>query len=79
MKHIINEPKTFTVELSKEEVQLIKDLTQNCNTNAKERKISLALFVGTSRLLGYNMRDDGTSARSFDNYLNFSNKDSTNT
>ena len=65
MKHIIPEVTTYTVELTKAEVELIRDLTQNCDPqNAAERaELYKELFVGMSRILGYDMADDGTIKR----------------
>ena len=65
MKHIIPEVTTYTVELTKAEVKLIRDLTQNCSpaTNSIKAGLYKELFVGMSRILGYDMADDGTIKR----------------
>jgi hypothetical protein len=59
---IVDEPKkTFTVELTKEEVEFIRGITQNPLTEVDyDYYTRIGLFVGCSRLLGYNMNDDGT-------------------
>ncbi len=65
MKHIIPEVTTYTVELTKAEVKLIRDLTQNCDpqTDHTQADLYLELFVGMSRILGYDIADDGTIKR----------------
>ena len=73
MKHLPKEETTFVVELTKDEIILIRDLTQNyilsqdindeTQTQAKTRA---SLFVGASRLLGYNITDNGSQIRSID-------------
>ena len=65
MKHIIPEVTTYTVELTEAEVKLIRDLTQNCSpaTNSIKADLYLELFVGMSRILGYDMADDGAIKR----------------
>jgi hypothetical protein len=71
MKPLYHKPQEFEVTLSLAEVEYIRAFTQNyncmnedpSNEDAEDRKIRLSLFVGASRLLGYNMNDDGTSIR----------------
>ena len=65
MKHIIPEVTTYTVELTKAEVKLIRDLTQNYDPQIDSTQAGLykELFVGMSRILGYDMADDGTIKR----------------
>lgn len=65
MKHIKPEVTTYTVELTKAEVKLIRDLTQNCDpqTDSTQANLYKELFVGMSRILGYDMADDGTIKR----------------
>lgn len=64
MREVDNPNKTFFVELTLKEVKFIREMTQNPvareDTNSEVRK---SLFVGTSRLLGYSMNDDGTIVR----------------
>ena len=65
MKHIIPEVTTYTVELTKAEVKLIRGLTQNYDPqmDSTEADLYKGLFVGMSRILGYDMADDGTLKR----------------
>ena len=65
MKHIIPEVTTYTVELTEAEVKLIRGLTQNCDpqTDSTQANLYKELFVGMSRILGYDMADDGTIKR----------------
>jgi len=66
MKELKIPKTTFNVELTLEEVEYINGWSRNYGgenpalepTDAK--RIRLALFVGTSQLLGINMDDDGT-------------------
>ena len=59
----INQSKTFTVELTELEVELIHDLTQNHpDPNGPVGKVYLGLFVGMGRLLGKNLEDNGSWA-----------------
>jgi len=53
--------KTYTVELTEAEVELIKGFTQNCGPDEYQetRDLCLGLFVGMSRLQGMDMTDDG--------------------
>jgi hypothetical protein len=65
----ITQPKTsFIVELTKEELEYIRNLSQNYQGNPEnesniEKKIRMNLFVGSSRLLGFDMNDDGSIKR----------------
>lgn len=66
MKKLDIEPKIFHVELTKEEVKLINHLTLEANKskiNNKYEKTNLELYVGTSRLLGIDINNDGTINR----------------
>ncbi len=60
----INQSKTFTVELTEAEVELIHELTQNCDPINRQtlKDTYLHLFVGMGRLLGKNLDSDGTWA-----------------
>lgn len=64
--NIYMQPKTTAVvELNMKEIELIRDLTQNSispETN-EQANIRKQLFVGASRILGYNMDEDGNIAR----------------
>ena len=67
MKEIVQPKTTFVVELTLEEVNMIRGLTQNhpedCLESSAENMVRMSLFVGASRLLGYDMNDDGTIKR----------------
>ena len=65
MKHITPEVTTYTVELTKAEVKFIRDLTQNYHpeTDSVQAALFKELFVGMSRILGYDMADDGAIKR----------------
>lgn len=64
MKHIKTNQK-FLVELTTDEVRIIRDFTQNCRPDESNelKQTYLQLFVGMSRLLGYDMKDDGSVIR----------------
>jgi len=71
MKHLPKEETTFVVELTKDEIILIRDLTQNYiltqdinDETQAQAKTRASLFVGSSRLLGYNITDNGSQIRS---------------
>jgi hypothetical protein len=73
MKHLPKEETTFVVELTKDEIILIRDLTQNYSLSqdindetTQQANTRKSLFVGTSRLLGYNITDNGSQIRSID-------------
>jgi len=58
----IKQNKTFTIELTKDEVKYIQGLTQNSINeleNNDEASQRLIIFVGMSRLLGMSMDDNG--------------------
>ena len=65
---IVEEPKTlFTVQLTIDELKMIRDLTQN-NLFSPEETVDeyntrLSLLVGASRCLGYDINDDGSINR----------------
>jgi hypothetical protein len=65
MKHITPEVTTFTVELTKDEVQAIQRAMQNppSHLSPEESSVALDLFVGMSNLLGMNMNNDGSVNR----------------
>jgi hypothetical protein len=67
MKEILQPKTTFVVELTLDQVTRIRGLTQNypegCFESSNESKVIMSLFVGASRLLGYDMSDDGTIKR----------------
>jgi hypothetical protein len=56
---------TFDVELTLEEVEYIRGLTQNGTDNESLEQANLrrGLFVGCMRILGYNINDDGSMVR----------------
>jgi hypothetical protein len=56
-------PKEFEAVLTEEAVKYIRWFTQNPPDRGEtdvEETIRLSLFVGASRLLGYQVNDDGT-------------------
>ena len=64
MREIENPNKVFHVELTLEEVEFIRGITQNpVDRDDQDNNVRKSLFVGTSRLLGYNMSDDGIIVR----------------
>jgi hypothetical protein len=69
MQPVYHKPKEFEVTLSLAEVEYIRNFTQNylgedpSTEYPEELKIRLGLFVGASRLLGYDISDDGTCIR----------------
>jgi hypothetical protein len=56
-------PQTFEVELTRDEVEYIRDFTSTITDKGDGSKTAIDLFVGTSRLLGYQVKDDGTPIR----------------
>jgi|GEM_PF-3655252 len=59
-------PTTFTVELTKDEITLIREITQNAlniNEDENQSKTRLSLFIGASKILGFDMNDDGSINR----------------
>lgn len=69
MKAVEKPQDIFTVELTRAEVEMIRGLTQNYTSgrpyeeSEKERTTRLGLFVGAMRLLGYDIKADGTLLR----------------
>ncbi len=58
---IIEEPrKTFTVELTREDVEFLRDVTQELPEPDYQYHTRMGIFVCCSRLLGYDMNDDGS-------------------
>jgi len=55
----IKQSKIFTIELTEVEVELIHALIQGSPKGATN-KVCLGLFVGTGRLLGKKLEDDGS-------------------
>lgn len=62
MKPLNIVPDTFKVELTRQEVEYIRNITQN-STKPEDEDMRLRLFVGASRLLGYDMDDQGIIKR----------------
>jgi len=57
----LTKSKTFTVELTEEEVEAIHSVTQNHpNPESQAGQVFLNLFVGMGRLLGKQLKDDGS-------------------
>lgn len=65
MKPLDTVPDTFKVELTRQEVEYIREITQN-PMNTEDQDVCLGLFVGASRLLGYDMDDLGMIKRRSD-------------
>lgn len=68
MKEIKIPKSVVTVELTMDEVEYIRNITQNYFGNiededTKSKEIRKSLFVGSSKILGFNMNDDGTINR----------------
>jgi hypothetical protein len=65
MQLIPNQPSTFQVELSRQELEFIREMCQNPlgDESQTDRATRLKLFVGSSRILGWNMNDDGSINR----------------
>ena len=68
MKPIVKEQTEFDVTLTRDEVEMIRGLTQNYLVEDRPEdptvtKVRLGLFVGASRLLGYEMDDTGNIKR----------------
>jgi hypothetical protein len=55
---------TVSVEMTIPEIEYIRRMTQNYMAGSEESSTDfqtrLALFVGSSRILGYDMEDDGS-------------------
>jgi hypothetical protein len=65
--HLIpNQIPTFQVEMTKQELEFIKAICQNPmgDESPTDKDIRKNLFVGASRILGYDMNDDGSINRS---------------
>lgn len=68
MREIDTPKEEFNVVISRKEAEYLRELTQNsvCEPyleDASETALRLSIFVGASRLLGYNMNDNGTINR----------------
>ena len=69
MKLLVREQEEFEVALTKNELIYIRNLTQNYlgenpdDEYPLDKTTRLSLFVGASRLLGYNIDDDGSIIR----------------
>lgn len=70
MKEVIEPKKSFTVELSLDELNFLKTLTGKYITSKdskldtyEDQATGLGLYVGTMRILGYKINDDGTIPR----------------
>jgi hypothetical protein len=68
MQLIPNQPSTFQVEMSRQELEFIREICQNPlgDEYPTDKDIRLKLFVGASRILGYAMNDDGSINRSME-------------
>jgi hypothetical protein len=66
MQLIPNQLPTFQVEISQHELEYIRGMCQNPlgDEYPEDKDIRLNLFVGASRILGYDMNDDGSINRS---------------
>lgn len=62
MKPLDTVPDKFKVELTRQEVEYIREITQN-PMNIEDQDVCLGLFVGASRLLGYDIDDLGRIKR----------------
>jgi hypothetical protein len=65
--HLIpNQSPTFHVEMSRKEIEFIRAMCQNHveGDSQENNDIRLKLFVSASRILGWNMNDDGSINRS---------------
>jgi hypothetical protein len=61
--HLVpNQPPAFQVELSRQELEFIREMCQNPleDEPPTHKATRLNLFVGASRILGFNMNDDGS-------------------
>jgi hypothetical protein len=68
MQLIPNQSPTFQVEMSRQELEFIREICQN-PLGAElptDKDIRLKLFVGASRILGWNMNDDGSVNRKYE-------------
>lgn len=66
MQLIPNQTPTFQVEMTKQELEFIQAICQNPmgDESPTDKDIRKNLFVGASRILGYDMNDDGSINRS---------------
>jgi hypothetical protein len=67
--HLIpNQSSTFQVEMSRQELEFIREMCQNPleDEPPAHKATRLKLFVGASRILGWNINDDGSINRSND-------------
>jgi hypothetical protein len=65
--HLIpNQSPTFQVEMSRQELEFIRAICQNPlgDELPADKDIRQKLFVGASRILGWDMNDDGSINRS---------------
>jgi hypothetical protein len=61
--HLIpNQSPTFHVEMSRQELEFIRAICQNCveDDSQENNEMRLKLFVGTSRILGWDINDNGS-------------------
>jgi hypothetical protein len=71
MHLISNQSPTFQVEMSRQELEFIREMCQNYlgqgtpeDEHPTDKATRLKLFVGASRILGWNVNDDGSINRS---------------
>ena len=60
MEHLKTKQK-FVIEITQEETRILQGLVQNCKPDESDemKQNYLHLFVGLSKLLGYNIKDVG--------------------
>lgn len=65
MQLIPNQSTTYQVEMSRQELEFIREMCQNPleDEPTTHKATRLKLFVGASRILGFNMNDDGSIKR----------------
>ena len=65
MRLIPNQSPTFQVELSRKELEFIREMCQNPldEETSTDKTTRLKLFVDASRILGWNVNDDGSINR----------------
>jgi hypothetical protein len=64
--HLIpNQSPNFQVEMSRQELEFIRGMCQNPleDEHPTDKATRLKLFVGASRILGWNVNDDGSINR----------------
>jgi hypothetical protein len=68
MQLIPNTSPTFQVEMSRQELEFIREICQNPigDEFPEDKEIRLKLFVGASRILGWDMNDDGIINRKYE-------------